>query len=430
MNWDLLQFLSLIAGLIGVNAILVAGDFALIQLNFGRFGSATPDRSDLSPFVSSLLEEVSQNSRVIRLGINLATVALGFALFGPLRLLTAAYLAPSLAPLAVVAAFLLAVLVHFLLGELIPRALALSQPRYALRVAAPLIHLLRVFLGPLVRLLTRLSKVFFRLLRMDVETETNLADVEVQVRSLLRGGEAISPMMGLILKNTINLRKRVVQDILLPRNRIQYLDLTDGNAINIEIARKSGHTRFPLCEGDLDQCIGVVHIKDIFRYRGDWSQIELRQLKRDILRFSPDDALDVVLQKLLRQKRHMALVQDEFGGTVGAVTLEDVLEELVGEIQDEFDREEVLIRKMPEGDFLVDGLAPIHDVAEALDVEIEEQDVSTFGGYITATLGHMPRVNTTFVSGRLEICVTGVSEKRVTSARVRVLPTDEEATSE
>src|SRR5690606_23906402 len=128
-----------------------------------------------------------------------------------------------------------------------PRALALSHPAYALRLATPFIHLLRFLLGPFVKLLARLSKQFFYLFRIDAELETNLMDVEVQIRSLLRGGENVSPIMEMILKNAINLRKRVVQDILLPRNRIQYFDLTDSNLTNIEIARKTGHTRFPLC---------------------------------------------------------------------------------------------------------------------------------------------------------------------------------------
>lgn len=427
---DLLQSLILVLALIGLNALLVAGDFALIQLHFGRFGLKLTERTELRRSVSSLLEDVNQNSRVIRLGINLVSLGLGFALVAPLGRLAEALAVPGVTGVAVAAAFFGAVCVHFLLGELVPRAVALSHPGSVLRVAAPVIHPLRVLVGPFVKILVRLSKQVFRVLRVEVELDTNVLDVEVQIRSLLRSGEKVSPITEMILKNTIDLRKRVVQDILLPRNRIQYFDLTDTNETNLGIARKTGHTRFPLCEGDLDRCIGLVHIKDIFRWRGDWKEIDLRAMKRDILRFTPDDPLDVVLQRLLRQRRHMALVQDEFGGTVGAVTLEDVLEELVGEIQDEFDREENLIKPLPGGDFHVDGLAPIHDVAAALGVEIENPDVSTFGGYITSSLGRMPIKETRFVSGRLEIRVTGVNEKRVTSAQVRVLPLDDESTSE
>src|SRR5690606_9757725 len=151
---------------------------------------------------------------------------------------------------------------------------------------------------------------------------------------------------------------------------------------------------------------------------------------RDILRFSLEDPLDTVLQRLLTQKRHMALVMDDFGGTVGAVTLEDVLEELVGDIQDEFDKEESPIKPLPEGEVLVDGLAPLHDVAEALGVEIVNDEVSTFGGYIVAELGRMPKENSTVTLGRLQIRIVGANEKRVTTARVRVLPEEDVATSE
>lgn len=429
LNLDLISSTLLIIGLIGTNALLVAADFSLIKLHFSRFEPQGTDGKEDARAVVRLLEDVNQTSRVIRLAINLVTVALGFALVAPLHLLGAALPWPEATRVAVVAAFLLAVFVHFLVGELVPRSLALNYPNQALRAAAALVHVLRFIFGPPVRLLTWISALLFRLVRVDAQMETNLLDAEVQIRSLL-GGEDVSPIMAKILKNTINLRKRVAHDILLPRNRIQYFDLTDSNAVNVEIARKTGHTRFPLCEGDLDKCIGLIHIKDIFRYRGDWHQVELRKFKRDILRFSLDDPLDVVLQKLLTQKLHMALVLDDFGGTVGAVTLEDVLEELVGDIQDEFDKEEELIQSLPEGGFLVDGLAPIHDVAESLQVEIDNPEVSTFGGYITSELGRMPRENASFALGRLKIQILKANEKRITSARVEVLPGEDDLKSE
>lgn len=430
LSWEILQFLLLVFGLIALNGLLVAADFGLIKLHFARFEFSSADRVEPGRAVGRLLDDVNQTSRVIRLAINLVTVALGFVLVLPLHAWAGGLDLPGLPTAAIVAGFLTAVLIHYLVGELVARALALNHPAQSLRLALALVFPLRVFLGPFVRILSRLAEQLFRVLKVDAQMETNVLDIEVQMRALMRGGEEISPIMSRILKNTITLRKRVVQDILLPRNRIQYFDLTDTNATNIEVARKSGHTRFPLCEGDLDRCIGLIHIKDIFRFRGDWHQADLRRFRRDILRFSLDDPLDVVLQKLLTQKRHMALVLDEFGGTVGAVTLEDVLEELVGEIQDEFDKEEQLVQVLPDGEFLVDGLAPIHDVAEALDVEITNEEVSTFGGFITAELGRMPRESSTVTLGRLQIRITGATEKRVTSARVRVLPPEDEITSE
>jgi CBS domain containing-hemolysin-like protein len=251
-------------------------------------------------------------------------------------------------------------------------------------------------------------------------------DVEAQIRSLVRDGEELPLLAEKIMNNVIDMRKRVAQDILLPRNQIQYFDLQDSLEENLEIARASGHTRFPLCDGDLDNCVGVIHIKDLFRFRGNLTQIDLNRLKRNILRFSVDEPLENVLPRFLARRLHFALLVDEFGGTVGAITLENVLEELVGEIQDEFDREESLIRSVDENTFSIDGLAPVHDVSEAIGVEITSDEVSTFGGYITSELGHMPNLNETVRLGRLEIVVSRVDERRIISTLVTVLDEDEE----
>jgi len=429
LYWEILQFLLFALALVGANALLVAADFGLIKLHFSRFEAGGGGVAEETGALHRLVADVSRTSGIIRLGINLVTIALGFVLVQLLGLLAATVEWRAVALVVLFGGFAVAVGLHYLIGEVVPRALALRSPLAALRLAAVLVYFLRLVLGPVLFSVTWIASRLFRWFRVDAEMETSILDVEVQMRSLLKSDQESSPILNKILKNTISLRKRVVQDILLPRNRVQYFDLTDTNATNIEIARRSGHTRFPLCEGDLDKCIGLIHIKDIFRFRGDWHHADLRRFRREILRFSLDDPLDVVLQKFLTQKRHMALVLDEFGGTVGVVTLEDVLEELVGDIQDEFDKEELLIQPLPEGEYEVDGLAPIHDVAEALGVAISNEEVSTFGGFITSELGRMPRENSTVTLGRLLIRITGANEKRVTSARVRVLP-EEEPTNE
>jgi CBS domain containing-hemolysin-like protein len=222
------------------------------------------------------------------------------------------------------------------------------------------------------------------------------------------------------------MRKRVAQDILLPRNQIIFLNLEDGVATNLELARQAGHTRFPLCEGDLDHCVGLVHIKDLFRSREDPATLELRKHRREILRFGSDEPVENVLQRMLKKRVHFALVVDEFGGAVGAVTLENVLEELVGDILDEFDKEEALIRTVEEGVYLVDGLAPLHDVCEELGVEISREDVSTFGGFITSSLGAMPMPNKPMRLGPLIVTVVNMTERRIVTAKVSIAPAEQD----
>lgn len=425
---ELVTLVALIAGLILFNAALVAGDSGLVKLRMSQLDSdRRDDEIDLPWGVSALLSDIARTSRIIRMANTFVTTALGLALASLFWRLGAALPAPAewLMPFAVVAGVIAAVSLHFLTGELASRALALSHPMQALRITSWVIHFVRFLLRPLAMPLTRWSARLGRFCRIDAELELSLVDADERIRSLLSNGNDVSPIMDKIVRNAVNLQKRVAQDILLPRNRIQYLDLKAAPEANMEIIRKSGHTRFPLCEGDLDRCIGLIHIKDVIRCQQERVQLDPRAIRRGISRFSPDDRLDIVLQRLLKLRLHMALVTDEFGGTVGVITLEDVLEQLVGEIQDEFDREETVIQALPGGEFQIDGLAPIHEVAEALQVEIDNPDVSTFGGYITAELGRMPSRNTVVRIGRLEIQITGATEKRITSARVRITPIKE-----
>jgi CBS domain containing-hemolysin-like protein len=247
-------------------------------------------------------------------------------------------------------------------------------------------------------------------------------DVEAQIRSLVSDGMEMPPLAEKMLQNVLEMRKRVAQDILLPRNQIQFIDLEDDQETNIELIRKTGHTRFPLCEGDLDHCIGLVHIKDIFRSPLPDAKIDLRAIRREILRFAADEPIENVLQRFRRQKSHFALVTDEFGGTVGAITMEDILEELVGEIQDEFDREEPPMHELRKDVYRIDGLTPVHDVSDEIGIPIDAEDVSTFGGLITSELGRMPLANETVALGRLEVLIREVDERRVLMTEVTVLP--------
>ena len=200
----------------------------------------------------------------------------------------------------------------------------------------------------------------------------------------------------------------------------------DKELYNIELAKRSGHTRFPLCVGDLDQCIGLVHIKDIFHSSGDIKKMNLRRIKRNIIRVMPDESLDNVMQKLMHSRTHMALVLDEFGGITGVITLEGIIETIVGSIQDEFDFEEEHIKPNGIDNYLVSGLTPIHEFEEILSIEVENEEVSTVGGLIISELGHIPLKQERFRFNGLDITITEVDEKRVIAARVRVIERKDE----
>lgn len=416
------------AVLLALNAIFVGAEFSLVKLRFTRFGSGRMKQARESERIGGLLEDMSASIKLLRLGISMFSIGAAFLILPLAYTLTVrmGWAAGIELRVSLVISLLVAVTGHFVLGELVPRAMALQHPVTTIRWALPFVLVFRFLAKPLSATLNFLSALVLKVLRLDPNLDLDLLDVEAQIRSLVNEGDELPQMAENIMSNALELRKRVAHDIMIPRNQLRYIDLEDAAAESLEIARTTGHTRFPLCNGDLDDCVGIVHIKDVFRSGQDGLSVDWESLKRPMITFSMDEPLETVLQRFLKTRKHFALLKDEFGGAVGAVTLEDVLEELVGDIQDEFDKEEALVTEKSQGVFQVDGLTALHDLADDIGIEFSADEVSTFGGYITYELGRMPQQGEVVRIKDLEIEVTAVDERRVLAAQVRVV-TEEDA---
>lgn len=422
---------ALVATLLILNAAFVAAEFSLIMIRFTRFGTGRMIAARQDESISRLLEDLGSANKMLRFGGAVCSLGIGFL---TAHLIAAGAAAAGWTTLAqtrwaMLLGFVAALCLHYVLGELVPRAVAFNRPVRSLKGTIRVYSVFRFFAAPLSAALNGVARLILKALSIDPNNDLSSLDVETQIRVLLDDHTELPPLAESIVSNALNFRKRVAHDIMIPRNQLQYIDLHDSSQENLLIARKTGHTRFPLCEGDLDHCVGIVHVKDVFRSGRPSDQLDWRQFRRPVIRCSMDEPLEGVLQLFLKQKKHFALLTDEFGGTVGAVTLEDVLEELVGEIQDEFDRDEEMITELTDGIFQVDGLTPLHDLAEKLDISLEAEEVSTFGGYITYELGRMPRKNEIFAIRNLEITVTAVDKRRVLTTTVRK-QSDEDATRE
>jgi CBS domain containing-hemolysin-like protein len=413
--------------LVLLNAIFVASEFSLIKLRYSHFNPDLLDELRKSKRFGRLLRRVDRTLRFLRLGMACFTVMLGIVLvplIANLEILIGAGDNGFLTWVLYGASFLIAISTHYVLGELIPRSIALQHPVGALIGTYWFIIIFLVIVSPLLRLLDFFSKSLLRLFRLDPSVNLSDLSLEAQIRNLENDSD-IPDFTHRVFKNVISMRELVVQDVMLPRNQIHYFDIFDSNEENVAFSKETGHTRFPLCEGDLDNCIGIVHIKDIYRAETDIQRIDFKKLARPVVYVGSDDPLESVLERLLDMRLHMALVRDEFGGTVGVITMENIVEELVGNIQDEFDSEEEQIEEIQEDVFIVDGLTPIHDVEEKLNMEFEEDEVSTIGGLMTSELGKIPLAGQVVRIKNLEIEAVEVDEKRVLQARVRVVPADE-----
>src|SRR4051812_22457171 len=227
---------------------------------------------------------------------------------------------------------------------------------------------------------------------MQPASGTELAHSEEELRLILDQSEKSDEVSELgrdLLVNALDLRQRVVRDIMTPRGEVVFLDLEESFEVNVKKAFESRHTRFPLCRGHLDNAVGLVHIKELMPMMRD-PQPDLLRIRRDLIPVPEMMSLEKLLNLFLTKHAHLAVVVDEYGGTVGMVTLENVLEELVGDIQDEFDTEKEEFREINENEFTVEGAVGLYELQDMAGLTLESADVSTIGGYVTHLLGHLP----------------------------------------
>ena len=251
-----------------------------------------------------------------------------------------------------------------------------------------------VLFKPAIWLLHKSSNFLLqKMLRRQPVPGTELAHSEEELRLILdqsEKSEEVSPLGRDLLTNVLDLRRRVVRDIMTPRGEVVSLDIEESFEENVKKALASKHTRFPLVRGHLDNTLGLIHVKELVPMMRD-PQPDLLRIKRELIPVPEMMSLEKLLTLFLSKHAHLAMVVDEFGGTVGMVTLENVLEELVGDIQDEFDADKEEFRKINENEFTVDGALGLYELRDMAGLELESADVSTIGGYVTHLLGHLPK---------------------------------------
>jgi CBS domain containing-hemolysin-like protein len=224
--------------------------------------------------------------------------------------------------------------------------------------------------------------------------------------------------------NALDLGRRIVREVMTPRNQIVGFDTEATIGECLDLAEKSRYSRFPLCEeGDLNRTLGVVHIKDLYAVRDKArTGAELKSVARKLIYLPEMARMEKLLQLFLERKLHMAIVVDEYGDTQGMVTLEDILEELVGQIQDEFDQEKPLLVKLSDSEWDVDGSLPLHELSELVGEELQEEGVTTTSGWVTHRLGGFPKVGDTLPVRDFVIRVENMQGPLVAQLRLTAKP--------
>ena len=404
-HWDpplvLLGKLVVVAALVVLNGFFVAAEFALVKVRRSQLDSMAAEGDKRAAVARHLTENLNAYLSACQLGITLASLGLGW-LGEPFlaRLLQPFFALAGVTAPAVIksvsfgVAFSLITALHIILGEQAPKILAIQKGlRTALFVSPPLRIFYAIFKPAISFLNVSSNWILKYIIRLEPAGAGELAHSEEELRLILSESakaEEVSPLGKELLINALDLRERVVRDIMTPRGEVVYLDVEDDFESNVKKAIDSRHTRFPLCRGHLDNTIGLIHIKELLPMMRD-PHPDLIRIKRELLPVPEMMSLEQLLKLFLSKHAHLAIVVDEFGGTVGIVTLENVLEELVGDIQDEFDAEKEEFRKISDNEFIADGALGLYELRDALGLELDNADVSTIGGYVTHLLGHLPK---------------------------------------
>ena len=420
---------GLVLGLLLVlaNGFFVAAEFALVKVRPTQIDPHVAAGERRGRMARHMVRHLDAYLSATQLGITLASLALGwigepaFAWVVEPAVTFFAGDNPALVhSVAITIAFLVITVLHIVLGELAPKSVAIRKPEpTALWVALPLFVFYKVTY-PMIWMLNHAANGLLRLVGIQPVSEGELAHSEEELRLLLAtsGGARLSDQKRELLDNVFELSHRVARQIMVPRADVVYLSTTLPVAENLKIARRSGHTRFPLCKGDLDHVVGLVHIKDIFRVERPLDS--LAEVAREIV-FVPETlTLDRLLKRMRAERFHMAAVMDEYGGVSGVVTFEDVIEEIVGQIQDEFDAEKPELVPGGDGLYQVAGGMLVEELEAALGVEFSERDEDTIGGVVLSELGRLPAAGERLEVGPLDIEVLEVRRNRIVSLRVRV----------
>jgi CBS domain containing-hemolysin-like protein len=418
--WQLLA----VAVLVLLNGFFVAFEFAVVKVRSTQFEEGVRQGKRVR-MAREILGNMEAYLSAAQLGITLTSLGLGWAgepfiarLLGPLFAAAGVESPKLIATLSFIVAFSLITFLHIVAGEQAPKILAIRRARQILLFCAWPMRIFYLVFRPFIHVINVSSawvlKYIFRLKVMPGHESAHTAE---ELRSMLETstsgeGAPVSALGREILINALDMRQRVVRDIMTPRGEVVFLDLEEGFDTAVKSALKSKHTRYPLCRGHLDDTVGLVHIKDLLALVQD-GKSDLVSIKRDLLHVPEMMPLERLLKLFLGKGAHLAIVVDEYGGTVGVVTLDDVLAELVGEIQDEFDSDETEYRKISDDEYLLDGGFALHDLNDLLDTKLSSPEVSTIGGYVTHRLGHLPKQGEAVSSNGFDFTVQQTNGRRV-----------------
>jgi len=430
-HWPAGERILLAVALIIINAFFVAVEFALVRVRQTRLDELARGGNMRAKDALAIHQKLDSYLSACQLGVTAASLGLGWVgepavaavlrpAVEPLLTLLGQDAARYVGPISFVLGFGIITFIHITVGEQAPKILAIAKSEALVLRTAFAMRAIHAVAWPFVHVLNEASNALCRALGLDPSLAPHgEAHSGEELKLLLRqSGEsgAIGRAEKDVVTRALDFSHRLVREVMVPRGEVVFLNTQRTLPHNLQLITEAGFTRFPLCVGDLDHVVGMIHLRDLLEKRiltraggplgpAPLPDVDLKAVARRG-KFMPElMTLSNALKEFQRTRTHQAMVVDEYGGTVGLLALEDVLEALVGPIQDEFDEEAPLIQGLGKGVVRVDGSTPLAEVNQALGLTIQDPDNGTLGGHLTMLLGRLAQVGDRLRLGPYEVVV-------------------------
>jgi CBS domain containing-hemolysin-like protein len=418
--------------LVGLNGFFVAAEFALVRVRDSRIQQLEQEGSVRARVVRDALRDLDGYLSVCQVGITMASLGLGWVGEPAVAHLIEPFLGAAgitnervVSIIAFVVGFAIITYAHLVFGEQAPKYFSIQRAEAtSLWISRPL-RIFMVLFRPLVWVVNASTNFVLRPwgVKLGGEMEAHSEEeLRIMISSATASGE-LEPEEREYLNNVFDFGDRVAREVMVPRPDIEALRVDLPLPEMVDAAVFGRYTRYPVYEEDLDHVLGAVHVKDLLRAaRENPDDFDVRSIIRDCLVVPENKPIEQILREFQQRKLQMAIVIDEWGSVEGLITIEDVLEEIVGEIQDEFDEGEAAIEEIGDGVYAVDGRIPITEVNEYFELDLPHEDFDTIGGYVLGALGRPPEPGDTIEADGVTLHVKSVDGPRVSMLTLRREP--------
>ncbi|MCX7984985.1 MAG: hemolysin family protein [Bacteroidetes bacterium] len=430
--WNYILDTLIVLFFVFLNGFFVAAEFAIVKVRLTQLKPLVHRGNWRAKVAYNLVTHLNAYLSATQLGITMASLALGWIgeplvaeHLKPLFLSIGIHSPGTVHAFSFAVAFSIITFLHIILGELAPKSLAILKPQQTTLVVAYPLQVFYFIFKPLIWSLNEFANLILRLMGFRTVEVNALEHSEEELRIILAQGHKSSPTSRTILLNAMDFHQKQARHAMVPRKNIVAMPLSLSTDQAIAFMRQQKYSRIPVYDGTIDNIVGIVYTKDIFKSeKYKYPDFSLHAVIRDAIFLPETVPLEHVLTTILQKKIHMVILVDEYGGTAGLITLENVLEELVGSIQDEYDREAPEIVKLSDTEYLIHGSCTTNDIERLLDVELSPYDIRSINGYLTEQLGRFPNVGEVFMTQGIEFHIEEVRENTVERVRIKKLPTE------